>query len=198
MMREGKTLRRRGVAVVALMIALCVGAPELVESAGAATPRPAARTELQARVSTRPAQQQPTKIQRARARRRALRAANKRKRTRSTKKRRGKRKVKRGKKKVKRKAKRAKRGKLTIKQKRNRAKAKRAKNRKKSGAAAGKKGKGGGLSLMGWAEILFFVLLPFLAVAALLFGTDYQRKPRAPSRTKRKRSLVITPVSRKF
>jgi len=58
--------------------------------------------------------------------------------------------------------------------------------------------KGGGLSTMGWLEIGFFALLPFLAVAALLFGTDYQRKPRAPSRPRRKRSLVITPVSRKF
>ena len=54
------------------------------------------------------------------------------------------------------------------------------------------------MSTFGWLEILFFVLLPFLAVAGLLFGTDYQRKPRAPSRQKRKRSLVITPVSRKF
>ena len=52
--------------------------------------------------------------------------------------------------------------------------------------------------MMGWLEVLFFVLLPFLAVAALLFGTDYRRKPRAPSRPRRKRSLVITPVSRKF
>ena len=81
-------------------------------------------------------------------------------------------------------------------------KAKRAKNKKKRAAAAAKKNKKksglAGLSLMGWLEVGFFALLPFLAVAALLFGTDYQRKPRAPSRPRRKRSLVITPVSRKF
>lgn len=71
--------------------------------------------------------------------------------------------------------------------------------KKRNGQAAKKSGGGGhSMSLIGWAEILFFVLLPFLAVAGLLLWTDYQRKPRAPSLSKRKRSLVITPVSRKF
>ena len=75
-----------------------------------------------------------------------------------------------------------------------------ARTKKRNAAAAKKSQRGGGhsMTLIDWAEVAFFVLLPFLAVAGLLFGTDYQRKPRAPSRQKRKRSLVITPVSRKF
>jgi hypothetical protein len=196
MMRDRKTLRRRSVAVAALMIALCVGAPELVDAAGAATTRSEQRTELQARVTTRPAavarrsaQQPGAAIRAQRARRKAARAAKARKRRRTVKKRRASAKKKRTA--AQRKA----------AQRRNAAKAKRTANRKKRNAAAAKKangGGGGGLTLAGWAEVLFFALLPFIAVAALLFWTDYQRKPRAPSRPRRKRSLVITPVSRKF
>jgi hypothetical protein len=203
MMREGKSLRRRGAAIAALVIALCVGAPELAGPAGAAAPRPASRTELQARVttrpaaartvrgaaaSTRPAQTQPGAIARARAKRRAARAARQRKRRRAAKKRR-----------ASAKKKRTKRQRAAAKR-RNAAKAKRVAARRKRNAAAAKKANGGGksMSMIDWAEVSFFALLPFLAVAALLFGTDYQRKPRAPSRTRRKRSLVITPVSRKF
>ncbi len=188
MMRERKSLRRRSVAVVALLIALCVGTPELFEAAGAATVRPATRTEVQA---ARPSAQQPgAAIRRQRARRRAQRAANSRKRKHTRTKRRTSRKKKLTK------------AQRQAAQRRNALAAKRAKNRKKRSAAAGKKGsKGSGLaalSLAGWFEVAFFVLLPFLAVAALLLWTDYQRKPRAPSRPRRKRSLVITPVSRKF
>jgi hypothetical protein len=203
MMREGKHLRRRGMAVAALTIVLSLAAPELAAPLDAATARSSSRTEMQARAAARPdltarsersaagsarkaATQPGARIRAARARRRAAR-------TRRQRTRRGKRTNRR----VKRKGKRTKRQR-TRTQRRNSAKGKRTKRR---AAAAAKRSKGGSsksLSTFGWLEILFFVLLPFLAVAGLLFGTDYQRKPRAPSRTKRKRSLVITPVSRKF
>jgi hypothetical protein len=61
--------------------------------------------------------------------------------------------------------------------------------------AARNNGSGGGDSL-GWTDWLaigLLVLAPFAAVALLLYITDLRRRPRAPSRTKRRRSLVITP-----
>jgi hypothetical protein len=91
-------------------------------------------------------------------------------------------------------------------------KAKHKKRRRRAGAAAGvaaahkhkAKGKGGkkgnkaknsdkSLSMTDWLEIGLLVLAPFAAVALLLYITDLRRRPRAPSRTKRRRSLVITP-----
>jgi cobalamin biosynthesis Mg chelatase CobN len=208
MMREGKSLRRRGFAVAALTIVLSLAVPELAAPVGAVTAR-SSRTEMQARAASRPelaarsersaagsarkaAAQPSAKVRRARAKRKAARA----RRARARKGKRTKRKVKR---KGKRTVKRTKRQRALAKR-RNARKGKRTKARVKRNATAAKKSKGGGksLSTFGWLEILFFVLLPFLAVAGLLFGTDYQRKPRAPSRQKRKRSLVITPVSRKF
>jgi hypothetical protein len=202
MMREGKHLRRRGMAVAALTIVLSLAAPGLAAPLGAATARSSSRTEMQARATGRPeltarsersaagsarkaATQPGAKIRAARARRRAARARRSRARKGRRTKRKGKRKVKRT----------TRKGKRT--QRRNAAKGKRTK-RRAAAAAKGAKGGGKSMSTFGWLEILFFVLMPFLAVAGLLFGTDYQRKPRAPSRTKRKRSLVITPVSRKF
>ena len=204
MMREGRHRRRRGVAIAALTIALGVAAPELAAPAGATiAARAGSRTEVAARTqerlvrpaqrssaaaSTRKAQTQPgAKIRRQRARRRAQRAAAAKKRRILAKNRRAVRK----KKTVKRRQ--------TAAQKRKAAQARRVAARKKNAAAAAKKGtRGHSMTLIDWAEVAFFVLLPFLAVAGLLFYTDYQRKPRAPSRQKRKRSLVITPVSRKF
>ena len=185
MMREGKHRRRRGVAIAALTIALSVAAPELAAPAGAAI---AARSSSRTELSTRQAQTQPgAKIRRQRAARRAQRAAQAKKRRIAAKKRRSTRK------------KAVSKRRLTAAQKRKAARARRVAARKKSAAAASKKSKGGhSMTLIDWAEVAFFVLLPFLAVAGLLFYTDHQRKPRAPSRQKRKRSLVITPVSRKF
>jgi len=72
------------------------------------------------------------------------------------------------------------------------------KHKGKSKAKAGKKGKKAknsdkSLSKTDWLEIGLLALAPFAAVALLLYITDLRRRPRAPSRTKRRRSLVITP-----
>jgi hypothetical protein len=53
-----------------------------------------------------------------------------------------------------------------------------------------------GADSLGWSDWLAIGLLalaPFAAVALLLYITDLRRRPRAPSRSKRRRSLVITP-----
>ena len=76
------------------------------------------------------------------------------------------------------------------------AKKKAAKAKKATTAAAKKKTGGHPLGLVDYLEMLLLVLSPFAAVALLLFGSDFQRKPRAPSRTRRRRTLVITPMSR--
>jgi len=80
------------------------------------------------------------------------------------------------------------------------------KHRRRVGAAAvaarrhkkAKKSKSSGhsLSAVDWLEIALLVLAPFAAVALLLYITDVQRRPRAPSRSKRRRSLVITPLNK--
>jgi hypothetical protein len=46
---------------------------------------------------------------------------------------------------------------------------------------------------MDWLAIGLLAAAPFAAVVLLLYITDLRRRPRAPSRTKRRRSLVITP-----
>jgi hypothetical protein len=78
------------------------------------------------------------------------------------------------------------------------------KHRRRVGAAAvaakrhKKKSKSSGYSLSGvdWLEIALLVLAPFAAVALLLYISDVRRRPRAPSRSKRRRSLVITPLNK--
>jgi len=53
------------------------------------------------------------------------------------------------------------------------------------------------LGMSGWAELFLLALLPFGAVGATLLGTDRARRPReprAPSPSKRRRTLVITPM----
>jgi hypothetical protein len=194
MMRDRNILRRRGVAIAALTIALCVGVPEFVGPAGATSaptnPSATGQTELVARVATRPAaaarSTQTSAIQKQRARRRAARAKRQRQRRLANRKSR----AKRAKKQTKRQR--------AANKRRNALAAKRAANRRKRNHGATKNANSKSMGLVDWAEVLFFVLLPFLAVAAFLGFTDYQRKPRAPSRHGRKRSLVITPVSRKF
>jgi hypothetical protein len=53
------------------------------------------------------------------------------------------------------------------------------------------------LGLTGWGEILLLAMLPLLAVGGLLFITDRLRQPPAPPTPKRRRrTLVITPLSR--
>ncbi len=193
MMRDQKILRRRGVAIAALTIALCVGVPELAAPAGATSAPTTGRsetTEQQVAIeltAARPNQTQPgANARRRRNLRRAARAKRQKKRRAAARRRKAAR------------NKRAAKRKRNAKKRRNALAAKRAKNRRQRNAAAAKKANKKSMGFVDWAEVLFFVLLPFLAVAAFLFGTDYQRKPRAPSRHGRKRSLVITPVSRKF
>jgi hypothetical protein len=79
------------------------------------------------------------------------------------------------------------------------------KHRRRAGAAAvaakrhkKKKGAGSGYSLsaIDWLAIALLVLAPFAVVALWLYITDVQRRPRAPSRSKRRRSLVITPLNK--
>jgi hypothetical protein len=78
------------------------------------------------------------------------------------------------------------------------------KHRRRVGAAAvaakrhKKKSKSSGYSLsaVDWLEIALLVLAPFAAVALLLYISDVRRRPRAPSRSKRRRSLVITPLNK--
>jgi hypothetical protein len=70
-----------------------------------------------------------------------------------------------------------------------------------AGAAAARRkraqsNRAGGADSLGWSDWLAIGLLalaPFAAVALLLYITDLRRRPRAPSRSKRRRSLVITP-----
>ena len=70
-------------------------------------------------------------------------------------------------------------------------------NRHRKGKKKSKsKSSGHSLSAVDWLEIALLVLAPFAAVALLLYITDVQRRPRAPSRTKRRRSLVITPLNK--
>jgi hypothetical protein len=73
--------------------------------------------------------------------------------------------------------------------------AKRGKNKKSKKKKAGSSS---GRSLIDYVAILFLLALPFIAVALLLFGTDYRRRPRAPSNKKRRGVLVVTPVGRKY
>ena len=77
------------------------------------------------------------------------------------------------------------------------AKKRRAAAAKKKAAAAKKPVKKHALGVTGWTELFFLALLPFGAVAAVLLGTDRARRPReprAPSPSKRRRTLVITPM----
>jgi len=86
----------------------------------------------------------------------------------------------------------------TAKQKRRRraAAAAAAKHHKKGKKAKKSKRSGYSLSGIDWLEIALLVLAPFAAVALLLYITDVRRRPRAPSRSKRRRSLVITPLNK--
>jgi hypothetical protein len=70
--------------------------------------------------------------------------------------------------------------------------------RHKNGSKSSKKSKSSGYSLsaVDWLEIALLVLAPFAAVALLLYISDARRRPRAPSRSKRRRSLVITPLNK--
>jgi hypothetical protein len=67
------------------------------------------------------------------------------------------------------------------------------KRRGQNQAARNNRGGGDSLGWSDWLAIGLLVLAPFAAVALLLYITDLRRRPRAPSRSRRRRSLVITP-----
>jgi len=208
MMRRGKSVRRRVVAIAALVVAFAVAAPELAGPVGATTARseqrteqtrPAARRTVTAAQQDRIAQyirthpqvlvKQKAKLRKVRAKRRVTKRRVSRKSRRKTRKQRAaarKRNAKkrRAKAKAQTRKRRARRGAAF-------AKRKHAKKKKKSGSSTG-------TTLIHWAALLFLIALPFIAVALLLFGTDYRRRPRAPSNKKRRGVLVVTPVGRKY
>jgi cobalamin biosynthesis Mg chelatase CobN len=208
MMRRGKSVRRRVVAIAALVVAFAVAAPELAGPVGATTIRSEQRTE-----QTRPAARRTAtaaqrdkiaqyirthprvlvkhkaKLRRATAkkrvvRRRASRKGRRRTRTARASARRRNAQRRRARAKAQARKRRARRGAAVAKRKST-------KKKKKSGSSTSK-------SLIDWAAILFLIALPFIAVALLLFGTDYRRRPRAPSSKKRRGVLVVTPVGRKY
>jgi hypothetical protein len=68
--------------------------------------------------------------------------------------------------------------------------------RNRSGRNISRNRSNGSADSLGWTDwvaIGLLALAPFAAVALLLYITDLRRRPRAPSRSKRRRSLVITP-----
>jgi hypothetical protein len=214
MSQMGGSGRRRVMAVAAVVLALCVVAPELAAPIGAATPtntgttasRPNGHVVLVARRRSRAA------IRRARVRAylkghpkvaaRKLKAhpilyarALRRKGVPAKLPRQARANVKRHKRKAH----------VSAKVRRHRAAAAaKKKHRRRVGAAAvaakrhKKKSKSSGYSLsaVDWLEIALLVLAPFAAVALLLYISDVRRRPRAPSRSKRRRSLVITPLNK--
>jgi hypothetical protein len=213
----GGSGRRRVMAVAAVVLALCVAAPELAAPVGAATPSAAGtaasqpnghvvlvrrrsraairRARVRAylrghpRATARRMRRHPGALARALRRRgipaklpRQARAGRKRSRPRY----------------VSPKVRRR-RAAAAARTRRRRAAVLAARRHKKSNKKSNKKkSKSSGYSLSGvdWLEIALLVLAPFAAVALLLYITDVQRRPRAPSRSKRRRSLVITPLNK--
>jgi len=216
MSQMGGSGRRRVMAVAAVVLALCVVAPELAAPIGAATPtttgtaasQPKGHVVLVARHRSRAA------IRRARVRAylkghpkvaaRKLKAhpilyarALRRQGIPAKLPRQARANIKRHKRRVH----------VSAKVRRRRAvAAAKKKHRRRVGAAAvaakrhkkNKKSKSSGYSLsaVDWLEIALLVLAPFAAVALLLYISDVRRRPRAPSRSKRRRSLVITPLNK--
>ena len=219
-MRKRGFVRTRGLLIAAIVLAIGVAAPEMGAPAGAAVARSGVRSEVQARPAAR-SDRVAKKRKRKVVKRATLTAAQRKARLASyfrahpglVAKKLGKTPVKTAKKPLKKKPakKKAKKKKpLTAAQKRRAAAA--AKKRraavaaKKRRAAAAKKKKAGTakkavkkhpLGATGWTELFFLALLPFAIVAAVLLGTDRARRPReprAPSPSKRRRTLVITPM----
>jgi hypothetical protein len=219
-MRMRGFARKRSFAVAAIVLALAVAAPELAAPAGALAARSTNRTELQARPAVRSAlAAKKRKVRRARKVKPLTAAQRKARLTTYLKAHPGvvakklgvapkkplKKKPAKAKKGKKRKpAKRkpltaaAKRRAAAAAAKRRRAAALVAKRKRNSGAAKTKKAaKKHALGTTGWTELLLLALLPFGAVGGVLLGTDRVRRPReprAPSPSKRRRTLVITPM----
>jgi len=216
MSQMGGSGRRRVMAAAAVVLALCVAAPELAAPVGAATPSPAGtaasrpdgKVVLVARRRTRAAirrahvraylRSHPKVTARKLAAHPAAFARQLRKKGIPAKTpRQARAGIKRHKK----------RTRVSAKTRRRRAAiAAKRKHRRRVGAAAvaarrhkkakNSKSSGHSLSAVDWLEIALLVLAPFAAVALLLYITDVQRRPRAPSRSKRRRSLVITPLNK--
>jgi hypothetical protein len=199
--------RRRFVAIAALALALCVAAPELGGVAAAATPSSGSSASKPTGVVLVARRRTRSQVERARFRAYLRRHPNVlvnkiRKHpglyARYLRKRKGKYAAKRTQKAGKRKRHAAARHKkrATAKKRRRAAAVGAAAAHKKKGGSKSKKSSkssGKSLSWSDWAGIALLVLAPFAAVALLLYITDLRRRPRAPSRTKRRRSLVITP-----
>jgi hypothetical protein len=220
-MRKRGFGRKRSFVIAAIVLAISVAAPELDAPAGAVVARSSARAELQARPADRSARVAKRRKRRV-VKRATLTAAQRKARLQSyfrahpgvVAKKLGKAPVKAAKKPLKKKpAKRkGKKKKPLSPAAKKRAAAAARKRRalaaaKKRRAAAAKKKKGAAtkkntvkkhpLGTTGWTELLLLGLLPFGAVGAVLLGTDRARRPReprAPSPSKRRRTLVITPM----
>jgi hypothetical protein len=207
MSHMGGSGRRRGRAIAALLITLCVAAPELGGVAAAATPSPSTSASAAKPTSVVLVARRRTRSQVERARFRAYLKRhptvmkNQIKRHPNAFKRHIR---KAGTKQkhspyaaaVRKKAKKHKRKAAAKKKHRRRGAAvagAAAAKRKKGNAGKNAKNNGDGLSWSDWAGIGLLILAPFAAVALLLYITDLRRRPRAPSRSKRRRSLVITP-----
>jgi hypothetical protein len=205
--------RKRSFAIAAIVLAISVAAPEIDAPAGAVVPRAAARSAVQARPAAHAARASAKRRKRKVVR---LTAAQRKARLQRyfkahpglVAKKLGKAKVNTVKKPLKKKplkkkpAKKRKKKPLTAAAKRKAAAAARKRKaaaaaRKRRAAAKPKPIKKHPLGLTGWTELFFLALLPFAAVAAVLLGTDRARRPReprAPSPSKRRRTLVITPM----
>ena len=198
MMRKGTSGGRRGFAVVAIVIALAVMAPELAAPASAAVTRNERRGELQTRpaaLRTMTAAQKAKIQQYIRAHPQVLTKKKATKRRARVTRRRGKRRVSRRTLAAQRKRAARTRNAKTRKRRvrRGAAGAKHAKSKKKKKGATSTTTK-----MIHGIALIFLIGLPFIAVGLLLFGTDYRRRPRAVSNKKRRRVLVITPVGRKY
>jgi hypothetical protein len=207
--------------IAAFVLAISVAAPEMDAPAGAVVARSSARAELQARPAARSDRVAKRRKRRV-VRRATLTAAQRKARLQSyfrahpgvVAMKLGKTPVKTAKKPLKKKPKKKlkKKKPLSAAAKRRAAAAARKRRAlaaaKKRRAAAAKKRKLGAatkkqpvkkhpLGTTGWTELALLALLPFGAVGAVLLGTDrarHPREPRAPSPSKRRRTLVITPM----
>jgi hypothetical protein len=196
--------RQRRVAIAVIVVAMSVAAPEMAAPAGAAAARSADRSELQARPAARSALATKRKRRARRVVRRApLSAAQKRARLviylkahpgvvarkLGTKAAKVKHPLAKKRKPVRKLARRAL---LARRPARRRPVARTAATARKTKAV-----KNHALGMTGWSELLILALLPFGAVGGVLLGTDRARRPReprAPSPSKRRRTLVITPM----
>ena len=199
--------RRRALAVAAVALALMVAAPELASTAGAASGR---RRGVHTEFATKHKKKKLTPAQKKAKFRAYLKAhpklvarklksypavVRKKLKTGGVK---GKATTVKHKKKKKKKAKPVFAVKASKKKSKKPLTAAQKKKRRRTlaAAAAAKKSKTKThpLSAKDYFEILLLALLPFGVIAALLLGTDRMRRPRAPSPSRRRRTLVITPM----